>query len=235
MSLPDHTPLRAPLAAIPRDLVSVADYARYAPGFIAPPVLEYIAGGGADEVTLKRNRQKLDELMILPRPLVDCTRGGTHTTVLGEHLRHPLLLAPVAFQQLVHPDGELSTATAASVLETGMVVSTLASQPLEGIAARLKAFKLIKRCAGRGEHHHRFVITAGLGVGKGHFGCDIKGFAFLPWQIITKGFGKFVGRGTDQIGFLDVGIEFLQSLNSAFLGFTTGNPVDVVIGRKRLF
>ena len=96
MSLPDHTPLRAPLAAIPRDLVSVADYARYAPGFIAPPVLEYIAGGGADEVTLKRNRQKLDELMILPRPLVDCTRGGTHTTVLGEHLRHPLLLAPVA-------------------------------------------------------------------------------------------------------------------------------------------
>ena len=139
MSLPDHTPLRAPLAAIPRDLVSVADYARYAPGFIAPPVLEYIAGGGADEVTLKRNRQKLDELMILPRPLVDCTRGGTHTTVLGEHLRHPLLLAPVAFQQLVHPDGELATATAASVLETGMVVSTLASQPLEGIAARLES------------------------------------------------------------------------------------------------
>jgi len=28
MSLPDHTPLRAPLTAIPRDLVSVADYAR---------------------------------------------------------------------------------------------------------------------------------------------------------------------------------------------------------------
>jgi 4-hydroxymandelate oxidase len=132
---------RAPLSAIPGDLVSAADYARYAPAFIAHAVMEYIAGGGADELSLKRNRSALDALQILPRALVDCTAGGTHTQVLGEQLRHPLLLAPVAFQTLVHPEGELATADAASVLETGMVASTLSSFSLEAIAERCSAPK----------------------------------------------------------------------------------------------
>ncbi|MGB7387579.1 MAG: alpha-hydroxy acid oxidase [Pseudomonas neustonica] len=137
----DTTQYRKPLSTIPTDLVSVADYARYAPAFIPHAIMEYIAGGGADELSLKRNRSALDALQILPRALVDCTAGGTHTQVLGERLRHPLLLAPVAFQTLVHPEGELATADAASVLETGMVTSTLSSVSLEAIAARCSAPK----------------------------------------------------------------------------------------------
>tara|TARA_R110000764_G_scaffold8152_6_gene27851 strand:+ start:5697 stop:6809 length:1113 start_codon:yes stop_codon:yes gene_type:complete len=139
MSLPFKR--RAPLNSIPADLVSVADYARYAPDFIPHAIMEYIAGGGADEISLKRNRTALDELHILPRALVNCTAGSTHTQVLGEPLRHPLLLAPVAFQTLVHPEGELGTAEAASVLETGMIASTLASYSLEEIAARCSSPK----------------------------------------------------------------------------------------------
>jgi 4-hydroxymandelate oxidase len=47
------------------------------------------------------------------------------------------LLAPVAYQRLVHRDAELATAQAAAALETGMVVSTLASTALERLAAEL--------------------------------------------------------------------------------------------------
>lgn len=137
----DSTQLRKPLSSIPTDLVSVVDYARYAPSFIPHAIMEYVAGGGADEISLRRNRTALDTLHILPRALVDCTAGGTHTQVLGETLRHPLLLAPVAFQTLVHPEGELATADAASVLETGMVASTLSSYSLEQIATRCSAPK----------------------------------------------------------------------------------------------
>ncbi|MFT5721676.1 MAG: 4-hydroxymandelate oxidase [Motiliproteus sp.] len=131
----------APLTAIPADLVSVADYERYAKQHIPTAIFEYIQGGGADEITLQRNRDALDEIRILPRILQDCTAGGTQTTLLEEALRHPAMLAPVAFQQLVHPQGELATAQAASVLETGMIVSTLASVPIEAIAAELESPK----------------------------------------------------------------------------------------------
>ncbi|EEF80164.1 FMN-dependent dehydrogenase superfamily [Methylophaga thiooxydans DMS010] len=125
------------LDAIPQDLVSASDYARYAKEHLPQAIYEYLVGGGADEITLNRNRQKLDEILINPSLLQDCTNGGTDTVCLGEKFRHPLLLAPVAFQQLAHPDGEIATAQAADLLETGMIVSTLATQPLEDIAENL--------------------------------------------------------------------------------------------------
>ncbi len=126
--------LKTPLNSIPQDLVCAADYARYAKQHLSHAVYEYVVGGGADEITLRRNRQKLDEYFILPSVLKDCTKGGTHTTVLGQPFRHPLMLAPVAFQQLAHPQAELATAEAANHLETGMIVSTLATRSLEDIA-----------------------------------------------------------------------------------------------------
>lgn len=128
--------IKAPLTALPQDLVCAADYARYAKKHLPTDVYEYVVGGGADEITLQRNRQKLDEILILPSVLQDCTHGDTYTAVLGTNFRHPLMLAPVAFQQLAHPDAELATAEAADLLETGMMVSTLATRSLEDIAAK---------------------------------------------------------------------------------------------------
>lgn len=123
--------------ALPADLVSVSDYARYAPKHITHAVYQYIVGGGADEITLKRNRSQLNELCILPKALTKCTQGSTQTTIMGENWRHPMMLAPIAFHKLVHPKGEMATAQVASILETGMMVSTLSSVELEDIAAEL--------------------------------------------------------------------------------------------------
>jgi len=131
-----HIP-QAALSEIPAGLVSVSDYATYAKSFIAPSIYEYIVGGGADEVTLRRNREALDNIMIMPRVLRDCTQGSTSFSLMGESFRHPVMLAPVAFHRLVHPSGEIATAQACSVLETAMTVSTLASQPMESIADEL--------------------------------------------------------------------------------------------------
>lgn len=130
-----------PLTSLPADLVSISDYARYAPDHIPHAIYEYIAGGGADEISLKQNRSKLDQWSILPKALVDCTQGTTQTQVLAEIWRHPMMLAPIAFHKLVHPDGELATAQAASILETGMMVSTLSSVELETIASELDSPK----------------------------------------------------------------------------------------------
>lgn len=133
--------VEATLSTLPADLVSVSDYARYAPEHMTHAVYEYIVGGGADEITLKCNRSQLDELSILPKALINCTQGTTQTTIMGEVWRHPMMLAPIAFHKLVHPEGEIATAHAASILETGMMVSTLSSVELEKIADELDSPK----------------------------------------------------------------------------------------------
>ena len=73
--------------------------------------------------------------------LVDCRAGSTETTLFGETFAHPVLLAPVSYQKLVHPEGEIATAQAAAAQDTGMVLSTLASVPLESVADVLPANK----------------------------------------------------------------------------------------------
>ncbi len=47
----------------------------------------------------------------------------------------PVAVAPMAYQQLVHPAGELALARAAAMAGIPYVISTLSSQPLEKIAA----------------------------------------------------------------------------------------------------
>jgi 4-hydroxymandelate oxidase len=54
--------------------------------------------------------------------------------LLGRTLAHPLLVAPVAYQRLAHPDGELATALAAAAQGAGMVLSTQSSTRMELVA-----------------------------------------------------------------------------------------------------
>jgi len=133
------TATRSTLTQLPKDLVSVADYERLAPEFIDAATLAYIAGGSGIESTLHANRAAFEQVRIYNRLLTDCSSGTTDLTLFGQAFRHPILLAPVAYHKLVHPDGELATAQAAQALEAGMVVSTLASCTLESIAAELGA------------------------------------------------------------------------------------------------
>ncbi|MBC7683263.1 MAG: alpha-hydroxy-acid oxidizing protein, partial [Ferruginibacter sp.] len=61
--------------------------------------------------------------------------GHTRVDLLGRTLAHPILLAPVAYQRMAHPDGELASAYAAAALGAGMVLSTQSSIAMETIAA----------------------------------------------------------------------------------------------------
>jgi isopentenyl diphosphate isomerase/L-lactate dehydrogenase-like FMN-dependent dehydrogenase len=59
--------------------------------------------------------------------LVDVSEVSTRCTVLGSELEMPILVAPVAFQQLAHPDGEAGMARAAAAAGTVMCLSSLTS------------------------------------------------------------------------------------------------------------
>ena len=60
--------------------------------------------------------------------------GSTRVELLGRTLAHPILLAPVAFQRMAHPDGELAMAYAAAAQSAGIILSTQASLPMETVA-----------------------------------------------------------------------------------------------------
>jgi isopentenyl diphosphate isomerase/L-lactate dehydrogenase-like FMN-dependent dehydrogenase len=59
--------------------------------------------------------------------LVDVSDISTRTEVLGTELELPILVAPVAFQLLAHPDGEAGMARAAAEAGTVMCLSSLTS------------------------------------------------------------------------------------------------------------
>src|SRR3954454_23117712 len=51
----------------------------------------------------------------------------------------PVLLAPVAYQKLVHPEGEVASVRGAGQTGTTFVVSTASTCPIEDIAAAASA------------------------------------------------------------------------------------------------
>jgi 4-hydroxymandelate oxidase len=95
----------------------------------------YYATGAGEDSTLAANLAAWSELTLRPRVLRDVSRVDLSTTVLGEPVPHPILVAPTASHRLGHPDGELATARGAAQAGSLMVISTRASVTLEAIAA----------------------------------------------------------------------------------------------------
>ena len=98
-------------------------------------VYDYYAGGAGDEWTLRENRAAFDRWVFLPRTLVDVSAVDLSTTVLGQPMATPIMVAPTAFQKLAHPDGELAMGRGCLVAGVTLVVSTIATTSLEEVAA----------------------------------------------------------------------------------------------------
>ncbi len=129
----------SPQAAHGRNLAGVLDLreiAKLAQERLAPAVWDFVAGGAEQELTIAANRAAIDELGIVPRVLRDVSAGDVATSLFGRALSAPIVVAPIAYHQLMHPDGELATARAARASGIPLCVSTLSSCALEVIAAQ---------------------------------------------------------------------------------------------------
>ncbi|WP_137921850.1 alpha-hydroxy acid oxidase [Hydrogenophaga sp. 2FB] len=126
-----------PNRTLPAGVVTLADHEQHAQGLLDDATWAYLFGAAADELTFARNLDAWRHIELLPRVLRPLAGGHTHVQLLGRTLPHPILVAPMAYQRLAHPDGENATALAAAALGAGLVFSTQASAPLDDIA---KAF-----------------------------------------------------------------------------------------------
>jgi isopentenyl diphosphate isomerase/L-lactate dehydrogenase-like FMN-dependent dehydrogenase len=115
-------------------LLTLDDAERLAEETISPEAWSYIVGGAGDERTLRWNREAFSRYRLRPRVLVDVSSVTTETTVLGTPVSMPVLVAPMAFHQIAHEEGELATARGAAAAGTLMCVSTVATATPRDIA-----------------------------------------------------------------------------------------------------
>lgn len=101
---------------------------------LSPEAWAYLQDTAGQVLSAQVNRQALDRIQLIPRVLQDMRQASTQVTLFGQTFEHPLLLAPIAYQRLFHPDGEMASAAAADAQGGGMLVSSLASQSLTEIA-----------------------------------------------------------------------------------------------------
>ena len=116
-------------------LLTVDDAERLAEQALPAEAWSYIVGGAGEERTLRWNREAFSRFRLRPRVLVDVSSITTETTVLGTPVSMPVLVAPMAFQQIAHEEGELATARGAAAAGTLMCVSTVATATPGDIAA----------------------------------------------------------------------------------------------------
>lgn len=110
------------------------DYETLAKERLQSTIWDYYQGGSDDEVTLRANRHSFERIFLRPHVLADVNTIEMSTTVQGIPIQMPIMVAPMAFHCLAHPDGECATAQAVKNMGTLMVTSTFATRSLEETA-----------------------------------------------------------------------------------------------------
>jgi 4-hydroxymandelate oxidase len=116
-------------------LLNLMDYETRAHTVLSDAAWAYYSSAANDELTYRENHAAYERLKLHPRMLRDVSTRSLRVEVLGQFLRAPVIVAPMAYNTLAHPDGEPGIARAAG--QRGLLVthSTLASFTMEEVAA----------------------------------------------------------------------------------------------------
>ena len=132
---PGHNPVRpsgAPPLVTDLSLEDLEHDARHAIGEMA---YAYYSGGAEDERLLQGNVEAWSHWQLHPHVLAGISEVSPATTLLGTPVSSPVVIAPTAIQGLAHAEGEVATARGAAAVGALLILSSLATCPLEDVAA----------------------------------------------------------------------------------------------------
>lgn len=112
---------------------SISDYRQLARRRLPRMMFDYVDGGSFDEATLRANRADLQRLTLKQKVLRDVSALDTSTTLFGQNLSLPLVLAPVGFAGMMARRGEAQAARAAEKIGIPFTLSTVGICPIEEI------------------------------------------------------------------------------------------------------
>jgi 4-hydroxymandelate oxidase len=114
-------------------VLSVMDFEAIARSQLPPAHFGYIATGVDDDATVVRNHVAFADYQIRARRLFDVTSISLATSVFGTAWASPVYLSAVSSQRAFNPEGEVVTARAAATRSSHMMLSNVASLPLERV------------------------------------------------------------------------------------------------------
>lgn len=176
--------------------VNVSDFQKLAAAKLPKATYDYITTGSADELTLRENVTAFRRVRILPPLLTGVETADASTTVLKQATRMPILLAPVAGQQMYHRQGGVGAARAAGVMGSIYCMSSSVGSSIEEIAAagdgtkwfqlyvpkdRIVAKQLVQRAERAG--FRAIILTVDLGEWKD---ADRRNRFALPKAVLVK-------------------------------------------------
>jgi L-lactate dehydrogenase (cytochrome) len=115
--------------------VNIADLRLAAKRRLPRVAFDYIDGGADGEVTLRENCRAFEDVTFRPRSAVATKSCDLSTTVLGQRLELPFMLAPVGSSRMFYPRGEEAAARAAGDAGTGYILSTLSGCHVNDVKA----------------------------------------------------------------------------------------------------
>jgi L-lactate dehydrogenase (cytochrome) len=117
----------------PSPIVNISDFRTLAQRRLPKAVFDYLDGGADAEITLRENCRAFEDITFRPRCAVAFSECNLKTTVLGNELSFPAMLAPVGYSRLMHPGGEVAAASAAGKAGTVYILSTISGHPMEKV------------------------------------------------------------------------------------------------------
>ena len=124
---------------------NLMNFRRIARRRLPAPVFHYKDGGADDELTLARNTEAFADYELLPSQLSDVSNIDLRSTLFGQEVDWPVMIAPTGASKLFHAGGEPAVARAAEKFGMFYSLSTLSTATIEDVAAATagpKAFQL---------------------------------------------------------------------------------------------
>ncbi len=166
-------------------------------------VFDYIDGGADAEVTLRDNSKAFEQLTFRPRGAVAIPSVDLRTTVMGQQLELPFILAPVGSSRMFYPNGEALAARAAGSAGTAYVLSTLSGTPMEQVRSATSgpAWYQVYLCGGRDTSIKMLQRARAAGFTALIVTIDT-GVPGLRERDLRNGIKELLGRGVSGIPYL---------------------------------
>jgi L-lactate dehydrogenase (cytochrome) len=116
-----------------RQITCNEDLRQLAKKRVPKAIFDYVDRGSYDESTITANRQKLADIQLRQRVMMDVEQRELATTLVGEAASMPLAIAPTGLTGIMHGSGEILAAQAAEEAGIPFTLSTMSICSIEQV------------------------------------------------------------------------------------------------------
>lgn len=207
--------------------LTIEDLRRVAKRRTPKAAFDYTDGAADGEVSLARARQAFADIEFHPAILRDVSSVDTSREVLGERVALPFGIAPTGFTRMMHAEGEVAGATAATAAGIPFALSTMGTTSIEDVAAadpggrhwfqlymwkdRERSMRLVDRAAAAG--YDTLLVTVDVPVAGARL-RDVRNGMTIPPTLTPRTVVNAIPRPAWWINFLTTEPLAFASLDS---------------------